>query len=66
MDKKLAYGTYGSLFGIGHMKQKLDKNPDLKDAGKDAVKQTLSGGKKILKKAPKAFVKASQSAKEWT
>jgi len=63
--KKLAYGTYGSLFGIGHLKQKIDKNPEVKGAAKEAAKETISDGKRLLKKLPKAIIHATQKSKEW-
>jgi len=62
MPKSLAYGTYGTLFGIGHAKQKLDKNPD----AKEVVKQAATSGKSLLKAIPKKIIQMSNRAKEWS
>lgn len=60
--KKMVYGTYGTLFGIGHAKQKLDANPE----AKHAVKSMVNAGKRALKAVPQKFVQMSKRAEEWS
>lgn len=61
MSKKLAYGTYGGLFGIGHVSDKLDQNPGTKAVAKETVKASKS----LLKTIPHKIIKMSKQAKEW-
>jgi len=55
--KPLMYGGLGAMYAVGSIKDKLDKNPDVKDVAND----TISSGKKIIKSIPDKLKKLSNN-----
>jgi len=56
MNSALMYGGLGSMYAVGSIKQKLDKNPD----AAAVVKDTVEDGKSVLKSIPNKIIKLSK------